>query len=175
MDIRSENYQNCARACIDAFLCKFQPSAKPRSLSVIGKDEVPISLRVNANPPNIQIIEFPIGGKNAGITRIREKLNIALSPIDIVVVSAEDLTRELIITQSADDVIRQIIATGLVDRIAAQFLKELADSQPALFIILQRYLMGIETTDKQAIPFHLVTGDNDKIFQHIQEIAGYLV
>lgn len=171
--IMSETYQGRARMCVSEFVNKFQSSARIQSLSIIGENEIPISFRVSANPPNIQIIEFPIGGKNAGIMRIREKLNTVF-PLDIAIVGADDLMRELIVAQSADSVIKQIVAMGLIDRATKQFLKELAENQPALFIIMQRYLMGIETTDKQTIPFNLVTESDDQTFQHIQELTRYL-
>lgn len=172
--IEESFYQRRAQFCVTNFLQSFPESKKTQSLLLPGENTAPISLNLHKNPPSIQVRKFPVGGANKGIIRIRSKLSENLSQ-PIVVAEEKDLTRECVIITLGDTTLDLILGNGLFPSLQiAEVLQNLKQGHPDYFLVLQRYIMGIEKDDGLKVPFDIVTPQDDATFVYLETLPKSL-
>lgn len=170
------SYQKRAQKCVTLFLEKFHASSRSQQLNALSENDVPFTIRVNTNPPSLQIRQLPNGGIHAGELRIHEKLARANTSESIVVAENTDLTRECIIVMLRDSVIDAILENGLLtpEQIAS-FLEAIRSGNPDFFIVVQRYIMGIERKDGLSVPYKIVPAHDDETFEYLSKLPGELL
>lgn len=170
-------YQNRALECISQFLSAFHASSKTQSKKLRGNENVAVTLRVHENPPSIQILQLPKGGVAAGELRISEKLaqENARQKTPLVIAREEDLTRECVIVTLSDDAIETILKNELVapERVA-EVLEKIRRGHPNFFIVIQRYIMGIERKSGLKVPYSIVEESDEKTFRYLETLPGNL-
>lgn len=129
-----------------------------------------ITVRVKGKPPSLQLIHHPEGGLHEQRIRVSAKL-LELPEKKIVTVEEKNLTRETLIVTLEDTTMEEILKHRLIapEKLAAIF-KNLRELQPTLFIVIDRYLMGIEQKDNQKVPFHLIEQKDEETWQYLEEI-----
>lgn len=170
-------YQNRALECVSHFLAAFQSSPKTQSKKLRDNESVPVTLRVGDDPPSVQILQLPKGGIPAGELRISEKLSSGVIPAKagILVAHEEDLTRECIIVTLNDNTVDAIIQNELVapHRIA-ELLEKIRRGHPNFFIVVQRYIMGIERKSGLKVPYSIVEESDEKTFHYLEKLPSAL-
>lgn len=185
LGISGAEYQKRTEACIHAYLRSFSPSSKSYELKTTSSDEIPVSIRVYENPPGVQIQQAPRGGKLAGLLRIQEKLglpedtetigDLVVPKTKILIAEESDLTRECIILTLRDNTVNTILANGLITpQQAAAVLQKFQKSHPDFFIVVQRYLIGMEHTDGYKIPYGIVTQKDETAFEYLETLPQSL-
>lgn len=174
-DITQAAYQKRAEQCVTQFLQKFQTSLRPQQLAVFNEHDTPFTLRVTKNPPSLQIKQLPHGGTAAGELRIREKLS-PVTKRTLVVAGAQDLTRECIVVMLHDQTINTILQSGLLapEQIAA-VLESLRIDSPEMFVVVQRYIIGIERFDGLCVPYKIVPADDEETFEYLNRLPYELL
>ncbi len=161
MGITSGKYQREIADCVGGFLAHFRPSAKTHHAARnVNGSETPFKVRIRETPPSVQIVQLPQGGLAAGIQRIRNKMAgfVGMQAPDSLVVAREtDLTRECVIVTLADNTVKTILGQGLLSpEQVAEVLAILRQGSPQLFVVVQRYIMGIESEAGLHVPYHVV-------------------
>ncbi|PIQ77562.1 hypothetical protein COV82_03825 [Candidatus Peregrinibacteria bacterium CG11_big_fil_rev_8_21_14_0_20_46_8] len=171
-------YQHQAQQCVIDFL----------ALNYTQKIETAaqkISLRIHERPPSVQVIQHPDGGMRAGATRMREKITtptaiqtpngLHLASNQIVVANMQDLTRECIVVTLEDPTISTLLENDLLAICDIPALQNLRCEQPKIFIVLQRYLMGIEKEDGIRVPFDFVSYENIETLDFLSSLPTLLI
>lgn len=179
LGITSRNYQREIADCVGGFLARFQPSAKTHNAArSLDRDEIPFKVRVREEPPSVQIVQLPQGGPAAGIQRIRNKMTgfVGVQTPDSLVVAREtDLTRECVIVTLADNTVETILGQGLLSpEQVAEVLALLRQDSPHLFVVVQRYIMGIESEAGLPVPYHVVPETDRPTFEYLSNLPGQL-
>lgn len=168
-------YQNRALECVSQFISAFHASPKTQSKKLHANENIPVTLRVNDDPPSVQILQLPKGGMRAGELRIGEKLSKQNSATPLVIAHEEDLTRECIIVTLNDNTVDAIIQNELVapHRIA-ELLEKIRRGHPNFFIVVQRYIMGIERKSGLKVPYSIVEQSDEKTFLYLEKLPSAL-
>lgn len=177
LEITSHAYQNRAFACVSQFLSSFHVSPKTQSKKLRENENIPVTLRVNEKPPSVQILQLPQGGVNAGELRISEKLSSSVIPAKagILIAHEEDLTRECIIVTLNDSTIETILKNELVapERVA-EALEKIRRGHPNFFVVVQRYIIGIERKSGLKVPYSIVEESDKKTFHYLEQLPSAL-
>ncbi|MEK7524634.1 MAG: hypothetical protein AAB588_06450 [Patescibacteria group bacterium] len=175
LGITSSDYQQWAAHCVGTFLANFEPSPKNRMRAVSEETSAvtPYRIRVLENPPSVQVVQMPQGGVEAGRKRIQEKI---AGPSEIILTAEEkDLTRECIILTLHDALIESILKSGLLlPGEAAKILDELRKDRPKFFVVVQRYLMGIESDAGIKIPYSIVEKTDIRTMEYLEQLPSHL-
>ncbi|GEM_PF-5696667 len=182
LGISGLKYQKRAKACIQTYLNSFSPSSKSYELKTTRTHEIPISILVHENPPSVQIRQSPQGGKSAGLSRIQEQLSLPadtetvgeliIPKTKILMAQEHDLTRECIILTLRDSAANAIVENGLISpKCVAAMLHELKKGHPDFFIVVQRYLIGIEQTDGYKVPYSIVNEKDERAFEYLETLV----
>lgn len=178
--ITSKDYQAWAAECVAQFLAEFRDDGRR------GGATTPLKIRVHENPPSVQIIKLPEGGAHAGTARIREKLaEESLQPRqtesgffmqpEMVLAREADLTRECIIVTLRDETVDTILEHELLaSQKVAEVLEALRQGHPNFFIVVQRYLLGIEQHDGVKVPFSVVEEHDEQTRKYLENITQHL-
>lgn len=174
----SVSYQTWIAECVASFLAHFSPSPKNHYGKLSDSEGIPMSLRIRENPPSVQIIQSPAGGEKAGIQRIREKLidekNDFFIP-ELVVANEKDLTRECIIVTIQDRSLLNILDNNLLAPAkTAEIIEALRKNYPHFFIVVQRYILGIEAQDGFKVPYKVVTEEDRETLQYLENLPHRL-
>lgn len=182
LGIGGTEYQKRAQACVYTYLDSFTPSSKSYELKTTNANKVPISILVHENPPSVQIRQSPQGGKSAGLSRIQEQLGLPedtetlgeliIPKTKILVAQEHDLTRECIILTLGDSTVNTIVENGLImPKQIAAMLAEFQKGHPDFFIVVQRYLIGIEQTSGYKVPYGIVNEKDERAFEYLETLA----
>lgn len=169
--ITSPEYQTRTADAVGAILAHFAGSPYPKTAHVrladIGEEKIPLTIRVQHDPPSVQVIQEPQGGVHAGKNRVRKKLHSSgfiehvygddtpivapwrhFSMLDLgnfITVERTDLTSEIIALTVGDPKTRTIIKNGLLTpEQMAELLELLRLGHPHLLVIVKRHLFGLE-------------------------------
>lgn len=170
-------YQNRALECVSQFLSAFHASPKTQSKKLRENENVAVTLRVHEKPPSVQILQLPKGGPAAGETRISEKLfsNVIPAQAGILVAHEEDLTRECVILTLNDSTVDTILQNELVaPHRVAELLEKIRRGHPNFFIVVQRYIMGIERKSGLKVPYSIVEESDEKTFRYLEKLPSAL-
>jgi len=177
MGIIFPRYQNRVVECVSQFLSAFCASPKTQSKKLRGNKNIPVTLRIHENPPSVQILQLPKGGPAAGELRISEKISKKENSLEnsLVVAHEEDLTRECVILTLQDGAIETILKNELVapERVA-EALEKIRRGHPNFFVVVQRYIMGIERKSGLKVPYSIVEASDEKTFHYLEELPGNL-
>lgn len=170
-------YQNRVAECMAQFLSAFRPSPKTQSKKLRENERVSVTLRVYEKPPSVQILQLPKGGVAAGAIRISEKLTQenAQQKTSLVIAHEEDLIHECIIVTLNDTTVDTILQSELVvpHRIA-ELLEKIRRGHPNFFIVVQRYIMGIERKSGLKVPYSIVEQSDEKTFGYLEKLPSAL-
>lgn len=171
-------YQNRALECVSQFLAAFKASPKIQSKKLCGAENIPVTLRVHEKPPSVQILQLPQGGPAAGELRISEKLvqENSSQKNSLIIAREEDLTRECIIVTLNDSTIETILKNELVapERVA-EVLEQIRRGHPNFFVVVQRYIIGIERKSGLKVPYSIVEESDEKTFHYLEKLPEILV
>lgn len=172
LGIAKPAYQNRAEKTIYSFLHLPETSKNSFGLTLEEPDSTKIKIRVKESPPSVQIVHTPLGGEKAGTLRIQEKLYLFDKTDPIVTVPENDLTRETIILNMQDQALDQILLAGLLSpqQIIA-LVSYLHENQPNLFVVFDRYLMGIESMTKTPVPFKVVEMNDETTWGYLKDLS----
>lgn len=174
--IQSLAYQKFAERCVLEYL-----SLKNKTLKC--RLQAPVRLRMNAQPPSVQIVKMPEGGISEGVMRIKCKLQQPveiftndgiLLPCDLLLISENDLTSESILLTLENPAMSTLLAHDLISNCEAKVLLSLCNKKPNTFLILHRYLMGIERDDQVSVPFSVVGLTDQKILKELAQLPAVL-
>lgn len=180
LGITSRDYQRKIADCVGDFLAHFQPSAKTHHAARgIEDNKIPFKVRVHERPPSVQIVQLPQGGPTAGIQRIRNQLTgfagIQPPPGSLVVARETDLTRECVIVTLADDTVETILGQGLLSpEQVAEVLALLRQGSPQLFVVVQRYIIGIEMEAGLPVPYSVVPESDRSTLDYLSNLPNQL-
>lgn len=144
-----------------------------------------VQIRVNENPPSVQIKRLPEGGFASGFQRIAEKIEanlefenragLILPNSKIVVAHEEDLTRESIILTLNDSAMSAILENGLISpEQMSKTLENFKKIGPDYFVIVQRYIIGIEAADGIKVPYAIIGNSDEKTMQYLEKLPSLL-
>lgn len=170
-------YQNRALECVSQFLAAFRADQKTQSKKLRENENVPVTLRVNEDPPSVQILQLPQGGIRAGELRISEKMSLDATHTnaEILVAREEDLTRECLIVTLNDSAMDTMLQNELVaPHRVAELLEMLRRGHPNFFIVVQRYIMGIERKSGLKVPYSIVEESDKKTFRYLEKLPSAL-
>ena len=186
LGISGGEYQKRAQACVLSYLHCFSPSSKSYELKTTDPNKIPVSIRIHGNPPSVQIEQAPVGGRSAGLMRIKEKMH-ADEPLEtigefivpktkILIAEENDLTRECIILTLQDGAIETILSNELMaPEQVAETLEKIRCGHPNFFVVVQRYIIGIERNSGLKVPYSIVEESDKKTFDYLEELPGLLV
>lgn len=188
LGISSSSYQKAAEMCVRNFLENFEPSAKNRKLALPNDANTPFEIRVRKNPPSVQIRHFPKGGIKAGQLRICEKISLPqedfeeicegkllLPKTPLILADEADLTRESIILTLGDNTISEMLKQEFIaPKQATEILENTRRGHPDFFIIVQRYLMGIEYGDGLKIPYGIIAETDSDTLEYLTKLPAQL-
>lgn len=190
LGIASAVYQNAAETCVRNFLKNFEPCGKNQRLQQPRESATPFEIRVQQNPPSVQIRQFPEGGSKAGGMRIHEKMArqeseenfsnacggaFLIPETPLILAEETDLTRESIILTLGDATMEQMLAQQFISpKLATEIVQTLRIGHPDFFIIVQRYLLGIEYRDGVKVPYGVVEGKDEKTFDYLDHLTVIL-
>lgn len=164
-------YQMQAFETVSSFLNLQKNAGQSFSISP-ENDASKITVRVKETPPSVQIIHSPQGGQKAGMKRIQEKLYLPEDIDPIVTVSENDLTRETIIMNLKDATLDKILTAGLLSpQQMISLIAFLHDDQPNLFIVVNRFLLGIEPLTKTPSPFKLIEMEDRETWGYLKNLS----
>lgn len=164
-------YQMQAVETVSSFLNLQKATGHSFSISPENKTSK-ITVRVKETPPSVQIIHSPQGGQKAGQKRVQEKLFLPEEVEPLVTVSENDLTRETIVMNLKDSTLDQILTAGLMTpRQIISLIQFLYDDQPNLFIVVDRFLFGIEPLTKTPSPFKLVEMGDKETWGYLKNLS----
>lgn len=202
LGITTSVYQKQTGAIVEEFLVVFGDAAKRTSSANRPKqlwdgftdNDTPFSIRLNEKPPSVQIIQHPKGGEEAGVRRIKNKMippefqnettasgivlpNQCITPESaIAIAEITDLTRELILVTLDDKTVIAIMSQGLLrPEEVSQLLKLLQQKHPEHFVIVQRYLLGVESEYDCKVPFSVIPSDDRETFQYLTDLPSRLI
>ncbi|MBI2638367.1 hypothetical protein HYW83_02145 [Candidatus Peregrinibacteria bacterium] len=181
LGVTSTTYQKRAADCLGTFLAAFQPSPKSHRPKFLGNEDTPFSLRITQEPPSVQILQYPQGGVQKGIQRMRRKMTgfagmLDMAPQQLVLAHAGDLTRECIIVSLRDDTMETILKSGLLSpEQVAQLLKVVREGHPDLLVVVQRYIMGIEAEAGLQVPYSFVAESDRATFEYLTALPENLM
>lgn len=177
LEITSCAYQNLALECVSQFLAAFRADQKTQSKKLRENESVPVTLRVHEDPPSVQILQLPQGGIRAGELRISEKLSLDATHTNakILVAREEDLTRECLIVTLNDSAMDTMLQNELVaPHRVAELLEKIRRGHPNFFIVVQRYIMGIERKSGLKVPYSIVEESDKKTFRYLEKLPSAL-
>lgn len=190
LGVTSSAYQKAAETCLRNFLKNFAPAGKNHRITVPSESETPLEIRVHENPPSVQIRQLPRGGVQAAQLRIREKISpkepeedfqetcggkLLLPKIPIVLAEKTDLTRESIILTLGAETMEQMLRQEFIrPRQMKEALAEIRADHPDFFIVVQRFLIGIEHQDEVKVPYTVVEESNAAVFEYLRHIPSLL-
>lgn len=190
LGVTSYAYQKAAETCVRNFLKNFGPAGKNHRLTVPNESETPLQIRVHENPPSVQIRQLPLGGLQAAQLRIREKISpkepekdfqetcggkLLLPKTPIVLAKTADLTRESIILTLGAETMDQMLRQEFIrPKQTQEALAEIRAEHPDFFIVVERYLLGIEHRDGVSVPYSVVEETNQAAFLYLQNIPSLL-
>ena len=187
LPMTGQEFQRVAADTAASYLAQFERLQTPETASLKDRGDVRITVRVEKEPPSVQIVQQPHGGTKAGAERIREKLQTVLyeygkpapgsSPIilpkaDLQIADQSDLTRECILTIITSDTANTLLEKGLLAPTqAANVIQLLQYRSRRIFMAVQRYLLGIEPESKVQVPYSLIETPDDDFFAFMQEVS----